>query len=81
MSAEVWEGCEELRSPQLSTVPLGAESEPLVRSLQRRRAAEVPASGVSSVSRIFPPLEKKSIFQDLININLILGWCLTGGDA
>lgn len=25
--------------------------------------------------------KKKSVFQDLININLILGWCLTGGDA
>lgn len=40
----------------------------------------MPASYFSSESD-FPPLEKKSIFQDLININLILGWCLTGGDA
>lgn len=40
----------------------------------------MPASYFSSQSDV-PPLLKKSIFQDLININLILGWCLIGGDA
>lgn len=55
-------------------------SELLVRSLQSQGQRE--ACSYFPLSPIFPPLgKKKSIFQDLITINLILGWCLTGGDA